>query len=256
MRILIGILMFAAWLGISINWYVCGIKELCDDKDQSTTKQPAIEAKEATGNYVFFPESDEPIVNEQSYKTRDSLLKLMQQNPDAKLEIVGLYYSNEQKENVGISRAKNVYSQMFQDIDSSNILFDTQAKQDQEMLPETLFKGILFDVQKQFVLNFATNQFKTNLQNEKLEELKKLIAKSKKHSKVIIIEGHTDNVGSDNYNLRLSKKRAEWMKKELLNYGVDKKDIEIQAKGEQYPISTNDTEEGKQQNRRVKIIMN
>lgn len=256
MRILIGILMFAAWLGISINWYVCGIKELCDDKDQSTSEQPAIEAKEATGNYVFFPESDDPIVNDQSYKTRDSLLELIQQKPDAKLEIVGLYYSNEQKENVGINRAKNVYSKMFQNVDSSKILFDSQAKQGEDMQSGTLFKGVLFDVQKQFILNFANNQFKTELQNEKIQELKKLIARSKKHSKIIIIEGHTDNVGSDNYNLRLSKKRAEWIKKEILNYGVDSKNIKIQAKGKKYPISTNDTEEGKQQNRRIKIIMN
>lgn len=255
MRILIGILMFVVWLGVSIKWYVCGIKELCNN-DQATAVEPATKAKEISGNYMFYPESDAPIVNEQSYKTRDSLFHLMQQNPDAKLEIVGLYYANEQKDGLGISRAKNVYSKMFQNIDSSKILFDAKIKQDEEVQPETLFKGILFDIQKQIVLNFANNQFKTDLQNKEMEELKKMVARSKKYSKIIIIEGHTDNVGSDNYNLALSKKRAEWIEKEMLNYGVDKKIIEIQAKGEKYPVSTNDTEEGKQQNRRVKIILN
>lgn len=67
------------------------------------------------------------------------------------------------------------------------------------------------------------------------------------------IAGHTDNVGNDEYNLKLSKSRAEAVAKVFLDRGIDKSRLVIEYYGESKPIATNDTPEGRAQNRRVEM---
>jgi OmpA-OmpF porin, OOP family len=67
----------------------------------------------------------------------------------------------------------------------------------------------------------------------------------------IEIEGHTDNVGSADYNLKLSNDRAEAVKKYLLDKGLTNNRLTKKGFGEQYPIAVNDTDEGRAMNRRV-----
>lgn len=70
---------------------------------------------------------------------------------------------------------------------------------------------------------------------------------------VIMIEGHTDSRGSDSSNMELSHRRAEAVKSLFVQRGVTPSRIEVQAFGESQPIATNDTETGRQMNRRVEI---
>lgn len=70
---------------------------------------------------------------------------------------------------------------------------------------------------------------------------------------VIIAVGHTDSVGSDAYNQKLSIRRAEAVKGYLVNKGVDAKRIYTEGKGEKQPVATNKTAAGRAQNRRVEI---
>jgi outer membrane protein OmpA-like peptidoglycan-associated protein len=69
----------------------------------------------------------------------------------------------------------------------------------------------------------------------------------------ITVEGHTDNSGKEDYNMNLSKQRAESVKTLLVQNGVDGSRISIMPFGETSPIASNDTPEGRQQNRRVEI---
>ena len=69
------------------------------------------------------------------------------------------------------------------------------------------------------------------------------------------IEGHTDNVGGDSMNMTLSKARSTAVKVFLTDRGVDNKSIMIFYYGEQKPIATNDTEEGRAKNRRVELTI-
>lgn len=71
----------------------------------------------------------------------------------------------------------------------------------------------------------------------------------------VVIEGHTDNVGSDEYNLRLSQERAESVKRSLVSAGVDSSRIVARGFGEQYPLVPNDSDAGRLQNRRVNIVI-
>lgn len=70
---------------------------------------------------------------------------------------------------------------------------------------------------------------------------------------VIIAVGHTDSVGSDAYNQKLSIRRAEAVKSYLVGKGVDEKRVYTEGKGEKQPVATNSTAAGRAQNRRVEI---
>jgi outer membrane protein OmpA-like peptidoglycan-associated protein len=67
------------------------------------------------------------------------------------------------------------------------------------------------------------------------------------------ISGHTDNVGSDEYNIKLSQSRSEAVKEYLVKKGINTNRIISKGYGKSNPVATNDTEEGKQLNRRVEF---
>lgn len=71
----------------------------------------------------------------------------------------------------------------------------------------------------------------------------------------IRIEGFTDSVGPKDYNEKLSERRADAVEEALLKNGVDKSRIVTEGYGEQFPIAGNDSASGRQQNRRVEIII-
>jgi outer membrane protein OmpA-like peptidoglycan-associated protein len=71
----------------------------------------------------------------------------------------------------------------------------------------------------------------------------------------VTIIGHTDNSGSDEYNNRLSERRAEAVKTFTINQGIGASRINTRGKGESEPIADNSTEEGKAKNRRVEIVI-
>jgi OOP family OmpA-OmpF porin len=70
---------------------------------------------------------------------------------------------------------------------------------------------------------------------------------------VIIAVGHTDSVGSDAYNQKLSVRRAEAVKAYLVTKGIEKNRIYTEGKGEKQPVASNKTAEGRAKNRRVEI---
>ncbi len=70
---------------------------------------------------------------------------------------------------------------------------------------------------------------------------------------VIIAVGHTDSVGSDEYNQKLSVRRAEAVKAYLVSKGLEKNRVYTEGKGEKQPVADNATAEGRAKNRRVEI---
>ena len=65
--------------------------------------------------------------------------------------------------------------------------------------------------------------------------------------------GYTDNTGSEETNNKLSQERAEAAMQELINLGVDAARVEAEGYGPQHPIASNDTPEGRAQNRRIDV---
>jgi outer membrane protein OmpA-like peptidoglycan-associated protein len=77
----------------------------------------------------------------------------------------------------------------------------------------------------------------------------------KQKNKNITIEGHTDSIGKDDFNYKLSEKRAQTVKEYLGNhFGIPKSKLKVVGYGKMKPIESNNTEEGRRNNRRVELV--
>ncbi|WP_460564342.1 OmpA family protein [Hydrogenophaga aquatica] len=98
---------------------------------------------------------------------------------------------------------------------------------------------------------------KSVLKAEGKKNLDELVTKIKGvNLDVVIAVGHTDSVGSEAYNQRLSVARAESVKAYLVNQGIPADRVRTEGRGESEPIASNDTAEGRAKNRRVEITVN
>ncbi len=107
-------------------------------------------------------------------------------------------------------------------------------------------------------MTFAADAFfdfdRAVLKPEGRAKLDDLIGKVKDvNLEVIIAVGHTDSVGSDAYNQKLSVRRAEAVKAYLVSKGIEKNRVYTEGKGEKQPVADNRTAEGRAKNRRVEI---
>lgn len=101
-------------------------------------------------------------------------------------------------------------------------------------------------------LLFATNS--ANIDPTSLDDLDELVKiMSEDEDLRLSIEGHTDNRGNNDYNLELSRLRAEAVKQHLVNGGISASRIKAVGYGETRPITTNDTANGRLKNRRVEL---
>jgi outer membrane protein OmpA-like peptidoglycan-associated protein len=71
----------------------------------------------------------------------------------------------------------------------------------------------------------------------------------------IEVEGHTDSVGGDAYNQRLSEQRADSVKDYLMSQGLRSDILTAKGFGKTMPVASNDTAAGRQQNRRVELVV-
>ena len=95
---------------------------------------------------------------------------------------------------------------------------------------------------------------KSALKPEGKAKLDDLVGKVKGiNLEVIIAVGHTDSIGTDAYNQRLSVRRAEAVKAYLVSKGIEKNRVYTEGKGEKQPVADNKTAEGRAKNRRVEI---
>jgi OOP family OmpA-OmpF porin len=107
-------------------------------------------------------------------------------------------------------------------------------------------------------VTFAADAFfdfnKSSLKPEGKAKLDDLVSKLKGiNLEVIIAVGHTDSVGSDKYNDKLSVQRADSVKAYLVGKGIEKNRVYTEGKGKKQPVADNKTAEGRAKNRRVEI---
>jgi OmpA-OmpF porin, OOP family len=107
-------------------------------------------------------------------------------------------------------------------------------------------------------VTFAADAFfdfdKSVLKPEGRAKLDDLVSKIRDvNLEVIIAVGHTDSIGSDAYNQRLSVRRAEAVKAYLVTKGIERNRVYTEGKGEKQPVADNKTAEGRAKNRRVEI---
>jgi outer membrane protein OmpA-like peptidoglycan-associated protein len=122
-------------------------------------------------------------------------------------------------------------------------LAELQAKQTDRGLVLTL-GDVLFETGKAELLGNAMRNI------DKIAEFL-----NKNPGRNVLVEGHTDNVGGDSYNLDLSQRRAESVRLALIQRGVAAERIQSRGYGEALPVASNDNSSGRQQNRRVEIVI-
>ncbi|HQQ64060.1 MAG TPA: OmpA family protein [Pseudomonadales bacterium] len=120
---------------------------------------------------------------------------------------------------------------------------ELNAKETERGLVVTL-GDVLFDTDKSDLKGGATSN------------LGKLAAFLNKYpGRTVMIEGHTDSTGAEDYNQSLSQRRADSVKSYLVHQGVEASRFTTAGLGEGSPVASNDTQAGRQQNRRVEVII-
>lgn len=219
---------------------------------------------------------NEAVVKVKNYMLEDSL-KL--------LHVTGYYKSSESNNsafpNLGLARANAVKNYFVSTgISSKNI--DTYGELNDEMIPDNnkIYYGPLafsmstddgLDTSRSeaiqalgeaikadpLVLYFETGASTLNLtaeQREKVANISRYV--DKVHEAKIHIIGHTDNTGDAFSNTKLGQKRAEFVKRYLMGNAISEGFIEATSKGQDEPIASNASEEGREQNRRVVVTIN
>lgn len=149
----------------------------------------------------------------------------------------------------GFSAKANDFISVSDNIDLTNIAEYKEINRDLFLVPIEVgeivrLNNIFFD--------FA----KATLRDESIPELDRVVAiLINNPSMEIQMAGHTDNVGSDDANLQLSRERAKAVKEYIVSKGIKESRIISKGFGKTKPVSTNETEEGKQLNRRVEFTI-
>ena len=109
---------------------------------------------------------------------------------------------------------------------------------------------VTFDSDLLFPLN---SSYLTDQAKGEIDKLINLLADYPNAS--LIVDGHTDATGTEEYNQWLSEKRAQSVKKYITDHGIDDSRITTNGYGQTTPVAANDTKEGRQQNRRVEVTI-
>jgi outer membrane protein OmpA-like peptidoglycan-associated protein len=146
-----------------------------------------------------------------------------------------------------VGGAAGAYIGSYMDKQAAEIRRDLQgARVDRvgEGIKITFESGLLFDVDK------------SDLRPVSRDNLERLAVILKKYPDTnILVEGHTDSTGADDYNLRLSRDRAQSVSYYLADLQVGSARFTTQGYGETQPIASNDSAEGRQANRRVDVAI-
>jgi outer membrane protein OmpA-like peptidoglycan-associated protein len=97
---------------------------------------------------------------------------------------------------------------------------------------------------------------KADLKSGTVADLTQLVTFLNKYpERTVTIEGHTDSVGSEDFNLGLSQRRADSVRSYLVRQGIDGSRVTTKGMGESVPVAANESAGGRQQNRRVEVIV-
>lgn len=134
---------------------------------------------------------------------------------------------------------------------------DKQKRELQEKLGNTaeverVGEGIKVTFDSGLLFAFNSSDLNTTMK----ANLRDFAATLKEYDKTeVLIDGHTDSKGTDEYNLKLSDRRARSVSNYLNKIGVSRTRLGTRGFGESKPIGSNETEEGRKQNRRVEVAI-
>jgi len=199
-------------------------------------------------------------------------------NEDRTLSLVGNYYPDEKytgDSNLGKERAEVIKTKLVKFGAPADRIITSGKKmtgtlEGNKIYNAVVFEGIdnvegeaetnveekAFSVLDPYAVRFATGVTKPEMTDELRNYLDLALTYINENpGKVLMVTGYTDNEGDAKSNLKLSKKRAEIVRRLLRDNGVKSGQVEYQGKGDANELESNDTEEGRALNRRVEITI-
>lgn len=251
------------WLLLGLGYYL--LAKNCEKnlKALEEVNIPIVVSPEETpcpqiDAYAFERGSADLIKTENWESFRNSFLAEL--TNDKKIQIVGLELSGEEK-GLGMERANAIAIAMgvpgeklqiySSNVEEPTINVDCRIPGARIKLVTVTEK--IKEIQDRTLIYFPYNSTK-KLNDQEVEHYLDAVAiKVLKTNKQIRLTGHTDNKGNPDYNLSLGLSRAEVIKTYLLSQAVPSERIITTSKGEADPISNNNTEQGRAQNRRTEL---
>lgn len=274
MRSFLIILVLVLWCLVGV-WFWQLSKKCCPDVSEDTTEVSAVQEKApiAEGNSVaaktgplLFNWSDKsPIYGDGWNDLRDSYKSRASKTNN--LLITGQYRKDEVNktsfENLGMARADSIMKSSFADVDPSFIQLDSRLINEGTNDRNDRFESATFSIVRnttnikqtadRTLIYFPYNSTQRLNATDVDTYLAEVAIRVKQSGEQVSLTGHTDSMGDSVDNERLGLSRANIIKQVLVSKGVPSNKISVNSKGETVPVASNDTKEGRAQNRRTEL---
>lgn len=247
-------------LQILLGWLIYNDQTTCCGLDTEGVSPTML--TEPAKPLVFSWSSALPDTSEGWLHLKDSLIHEM--SDGKKLEITGYFVSgdemNTESDSLSMLRAmavKKLFPELREEqfiVMNGKMSFDTTYRQHPFEAVKFNIRTVTENIQEtadETVIYFPSNSTRELNANDVTAYLREVAARVKKSGEIVLLTGHTDNVGSEKSNMALSRKRAEVIQQYLLDQGVPPAQIKLEAKGESEPIDDNSTAIGRDKNRRT-----
>jgi hypothetical protein len=259
-------LAFLTWGTLCWKRYTCSVKGFCSDWNIWETPS-AISYKPMELDYpVLFHWSKDNPIEGNSY---DSLLRTAHEQISAgkKARIIGYFDKDEVNEsrfdNLGIARAENFKSLLVNFIDSTQVSTDYKVFRLGEKNKDQTFKAItlewldpiepLVKMKSGFSLCFEDKTNNALPLNSEMSGVVKELKNGLDENARVLLVGHTDDVGTQQYNIEVGLKKAHLLKDYLVKIGFDESRIEVVSKGASDPVASNFYANTRRKNNRIEI---
>ena len=135
-------------------------------------------------------------------------------------------------------------------------VMDAQAEDLQDKLPNATVERVGEGIQVTFDSGILFDVGQSTLRPVAQQNLRELVASLEDYEGTdVLVVGHTDSTGAEDFNQRLSEQRAAAAQNYLIGAGLESARVQAMGRGEMEPIASNETEVGRQENRRVEIAI-
>jgi len=282
MRAFFWFLLFLIYL-LAARWYfICQVRQACvDDVEEEDFRLKTLQFKDGEtvvlsgyDHFRFDSAALQPLVNTNNFDFLSRVGAYLKDNTDRNLVITGGLRLSEQSiqkgfyDNLGIARADQIRTMFIeQGIAQDRMTLDYQVDSTDQLRRPLSFSGVSTeseDGKGAFTFNnmtFSDANFEYNsaafrpgpaFQNYADSVMTYFTAVD---SVTLTIVGHTDSIATQTYNYRLGKLRADSARAYFTRLGLGNERIFTESRGEETPVAPNKTEEGRQKNRRVDIII-
>lgn len=293
-RFLLPILLFVALLIGGSYYYVSIIKQVGPNATHITTKADTGYNNHPNNNHdldlkpvTFGFNSSEPVLGSEFNQMRSDLLFKL--GDFDTLAVLGTYYQGENGESLGLARATHVKGLLVDYFDSSRIKTQASYNGITTIEPDQMLEAIQFniisvgstsdtlnndsllgentpeeeepvamveEIDDKIVVHFPAGSVRKLITPEVESYLEKLVNELMQNDDYeVLVEGHSDNTGTQEENYQLGRKRAWAVKKMLWDKGLKPERIITSSQGELAPRKSNDTEAGRAYNRRVELTI-